>query len=65
MKASQNINTAREIVSRHALPAFVTGFDGQLGELGGDRAMWIVFEALPSCLAGIQRSSAAFRLSAR
>jgi hypothetical protein len=47
MKPSEIIETAREIVGRHALPDFVTGFDVRLGEFDGDPAMWIVFKMLP------------------
>jgi hypothetical protein len=36
----------REIVSRHPLPNFVTGFDVRLGEFDGDPAMWIAFKTI-------------------
>ena len=47
MKYSQIIDTAREIVERHPLPDFVTGFEVRLGEFDGDPAMWIVYKMLP------------------
>jgi len=47
MKHSQIIDTAWEIVGRHALPDFVTRFEVRLGEFDGDPAMWIVFKMLP------------------
>ena len=40
---SEEENRIREIVERHALPDFVTGFDVRLGDIEGDPAMWIVF----------------------
>jgi len=47
MKSSEIIETAREIVGRHALPDFVTRFEVRLGEFDGDPAMWIVFKMVP------------------
>ena len=47
MKHSEIIDTARQIVGRHALPDFVTQFEVRLGEFDGDPAMWIVFKTLP------------------
>jgi len=47
MKYSEIIDTAREIVSRHKLPDFVTRFEVRLGEFDGDPAMWIEFKTLP------------------
>jgi hypothetical protein len=42
-KYAEEIARIREIVGRHALPEFVTGFDVRLGEFDGDPAMWITF----------------------
>ena len=47
MKYDEIVRAAREIVGRHVLPDFVTGFDVRLGEFYGDPAMWIVFKTLP------------------
>lgn len=47
MKYDEIVETAREIVSRHPLPDFVTRFEVRLGEFDGDPAMWIVFKMLP------------------
>ncbi len=47
MKASQIVDKVREIVGRHALPDFITGFDVRLGEFDGDLAMWIAFKMVP------------------
>ncbi len=47
MRYDEIVRTAREIVGRHPLPDFVTGFDVLLGEFDGDPAMWIVFKTLP------------------
>lgn len=47
MRYDEIVAKAREIVSRHPLPDFVTGFDVRLGEFDGDPAMWIVFKTLP------------------
>ncbi len=48
MKYDRIVKTAREIVSRHPLPDFVTRFEVRLGEFDGDPAMWIVFKTLPA-----------------
>ena len=50
MKYDEIVAKAREVVSRHPLPDFVTGFDVRLGEFDGDPAMWIVFKTLPAPL---------------
>jgi len=47
MKSSQIVEKVREIVGRHALPDFITGFDVRLGEFDGDPAMWIAFKLVP------------------
>ena len=47
MKYDEIVDTAREIVSRHKLPDFVTRFEVRLGEFDGDPAMWIVFKTMP------------------
>ncbi len=47
MKYDEIVAKAREIVSRHPLPDFVTGFEVRLGEFDGDPAMWIVYMTLP------------------
>ncbi len=47
MKYDEIIQTAREIVGRHALPDFVTRFEVRLGEFDGDPALWIEFKMLP------------------
>ena len=47
MKQVQIIEKVREIVGRHPLPDFITGFDVRLGEFGGDPAMWIAFKMIP------------------
>ncbi len=47
MRYDEIVAKARDVVSRHPLPDFVTGFDVQLGEFYGDPAMWIVFKTLP------------------
>lgn len=39
----EEVARIREIVGRHALPDFVTGFDVRLGEFDGNPAMWITF----------------------
>ena len=44
---SDQIARIREVVSRHALPEFVTGFDVRLGEFDGDPAMWMFEERYP------------------
>jgi hypothetical protein len=41
---AEEVARIREIVGRHPLPDFVTGFDVRLGELDGDPAMWVVFK---------------------
>ena len=40
---AEEIARIREVVARHPLPEFVTGFDVRLGEFDGDPAMWVVF----------------------
>lgn len=47
MKASQIVEKVREIVGRHQLPDFITGFEVRLGEFDGDPAMWIAFKMIP------------------
>lgn len=47
MKASQVIETVREIVGRHQLPDFITGFEVRLGEFDGDPALWVAFKMVP------------------
>jgi len=47
MKSSQIVEKVREIVGRHALPDFITGFDVHLGEFDGDPAPWIAFKIVP------------------
>jgi hypothetical protein len=47
MKYDEIVAKAREIVSRHPLPDFVTRFEVRLGEFDGDPAMWIVYKTLP------------------
>ena len=37
----EEVARIREIVTRHALPDFVTRFDIRLGEFDGDPAFWI------------------------
>ena len=34
----------QEIVSRHSLPEFVSGFEVRLGEFADNPAMWIIFK---------------------
>lgn len=41
---AEEIARIREVVRRHILPNFVTGFDVRLGDFDGDPAMWITFE---------------------
>ncbi len=41
---AEEVARIREIVARHPLPDFVTGFDVRLGEFDGDPAMWIAFK---------------------
>lgn len=45
-READEIARIREIVGRHALPDFVTGFDVRLGEYDGDPAAWIVFQTV-------------------
>lgn len=40
---ADEIARIREIVGRHPLPQFVTGFDVRLGEFDDEPAMWITF----------------------
>jgi hypothetical protein len=47
MKTSQIVEKVREIVGRHQLPDFITGFDDRLGDFDGDPAMWIAFKMVP------------------
>ena len=47
MKYDEIVAKAREVVSRHPLPDFVTRFEVRLGEFDGDPAMWIVYKTLP------------------
>jgi hypothetical protein len=59
---AEEIARIREIVGRHALPDFVTGFDVQLGEFDGEPAMWIVFKSrgrVPSTREGKEHRMAA------
>ena len=46
MRYDEIVNKAREVVSCHPLPDFVTRFEVRLGEFDGDPAMWIVFKTL-------------------
>jgi hypothetical protein len=41
---AEEIARIRDVVGRHPLPNFVTGFDVRLGEFDGDPAMWIAFK---------------------
>ena len=43
-READEIARAREIVARHPMPAFVTGFDIRFGEYDGDPAMWVTFK---------------------
>ena len=47
MKYDEIVAKAREVISRHPLPDFVTRFEVRLGEFDGDPAMWIEFKTLP------------------
>lgn len=47
MHSSQIESRVREIVGRHKLPDFVTGFDIRVGEFDGDPALWVVFKMTP------------------
>jgi hypothetical protein len=40
---ADEIARIREIVARHELPDFVTGYEVRLGEVEGDPALWIIF----------------------
>lgn len=42
-RAADEIARIRGVVSRHALPEFVAGFDVELGEFDDEPAMWIIF----------------------
>src|SRR6478609_3578570 len=46
-REDEEIARIREIVGRHALPDFVTGFDVRLGEFDGEPSVWIIFKTLP------------------
>lgn len=48
MRHAQIVEKVREIVGRHALPDFITGYDVRLGEFDGDPAMWIAFKTTAS-----------------
>ena len=48
MRYDEIVETAREIVGRHAFPDFVTRFEVRLGEFDGDPAMWVEFKTLPA-----------------
>lgn len=46
MKEAQIVEKVREIVGRHALPDFITGFDVRLGESDSGPAFWIAFRVV-------------------
>jgi len=43
-REDDEIARIREIVGRHRLPDFVTGFEVRLGDTEGEPAMWIAFK---------------------
>ncbi|MDT7949904.1 MAG: hypothetical protein RQ966_00210 [Acetobacteraceae bacterium] len=47
VRAAQEIARAREIVARHELPDFITGFEIELGEMEGEPALYVVYSAAP------------------
>lgn len=50
---AEEVARIREIVGRHPLPDFVTGFDVRLGEYDGDPAVWITLTLTGSDALGL------------
>ena len=47
-REAEETHRIREIVSRHKLPDFVTGFDVKLGSFEGEPGAWITFNLTDS-----------------
>lgn len=43
-RQADEVALINEIVARHPLPPFVTGYDVRLGEFDGDPALWVEYK---------------------